>query len=224
MRPNAQTTLRAQRGRDLEHASRRRAAPERRRGRRRPCGPRRGPGARGRRPADRRVGQRGGRSLGVLRQVVEQVAREQRGVDVGRRRPGGRRRCARARAGRRAPAASISSPVTSRDDARAGQEHGRVLGHDHEVGQRRRVGAAARRGAADDRDLRHDAGQRDVLAEDLARSPASAARSLLHARAGRLDEADHRHARALGQLEHARRSSRACASPSEPPAKAASCA
>ena len=32
-------------------------------------------------------------------------------------------------------------------DAGAGEEHGRVLGHHGQVGQRRRVGAAARRGA-----------------------------------------------------------------------------
>jgi hypothetical protein len=40
-----------------------------------------------------------------------------------------------------------------------------------------------------------------VLAED---PPVAAERgeALLHARAGRLDEADHRHARALGELEH----------------------
>ena len=42
-------------------------------------------------------------------------------------------------------------------DARTGQEHRRVVGHQDQVGERGRVRAAAGRGAGDDRDLRHDA-------------------------------------------------------------------
>ncbi len=56
------------------------------------------------------------------------------------------------------------------DDAGAGQEHGRVLGHHDQVGERRRVGAAPGRGAGHDRDLRHHAGQRHRAGGRCARS------------------------------------------------------
>ena len=62
----------------------------------------------------RRAGRSAARSPALLGQVGEQVA-DQPAPRRGRRPPRtGRRRCSRARAGRRAPAASTSSPITSR--------------------------------------------------------------------------------------------------------------
>ena len=87
-------------------------------------------------------------------------------------------------------------------DARPGQEHRRVLGHQDQVGERGRVRAAAGRRARHDRDLRHDAGQRDGLAED----PSVAGerrRALLHPGAARLDERRRPGSVArAGRLEH----------------------
>ena len=132
-----------------------------RRGRRRPGAARAGttaPGSRERRA--RRVG-RGAALAGVLRQVVEQVARPARPRRARRRdEVADAVALVHARAAERGRVDVLAEHLARR--RRAGQEHRRVLGHDHEVGQRRRVGAAAGRGAADDRDLRHDAGQRDV--------------------------------------------------------------
>ena len=88
------------------------------------------------------------------------------------------------------------------DDAGSGQEHRSVLGHDDQVGQRRRVRAAAGGCARDDRNLRHDAGQPDRLAEDPA-VPGQRGLALLHPRAARLDERDHRDPGALGDREDA---------------------
>ena len=99
----------------------------------------------------------------------------------------------------------------------------RRLGHDDEVGERRRVGAAAGRDAADDRDLRHLLEQLDAGAED----PAVAGErrvALLQAGAAGLDEADDRRAGAAGQLASRATIESACASPSEPPMNAGSCA
>ena len=135
----------------------------------------------------------------VLGQVVEQVASQQRRVDLGR--------CdemtdavlslhLRAAQGGRVDVFAGDL----RHDARPRQEHAGVLGHDHEVGQGGRVGAAARRRAADHRDLGDESRKRDVLAEDPP-VPGERGEPLLHSRARRLDEADHRHARALGELE-----------------------
>ena len=88
------------------------------------------------------------------------------------------------------------------DDAGAGEEHRRALGHDDEVGQRGRVGAAARRDAGDHGDLRDLAGQLHALAED---APVAAERrdAVVHAGAARGDEPDHRRAGAAGELHHA---------------------
>ena len=90
-------------------------------------------------------------------------------------------------------------PGHLRHDRGARQEHGRPAAHDHEVVQGRPVGRPAGRRSADDRDLRHEAGQADVFAEDL---PVTLQRreALLHTRAGRLHEPDQRHPRAAGQL------------------------
>ena len=49
------------------------------------------------------------------------------------------------------------------DDLRPGDEHLRALGLDDEVGQRRAVGRAAGARPADQRDLRHGAGEHDVV-------------------------------------------------------------
>ena len=87
------------------------------------------------------------------------------------------------------------------DHAGTGQEHARVLGHDHEIRQCRGIGAAAGRRATDHRYLRHQTRQLDVLAEDIG-GGRERGEALLHARPGRLDEPDHGHSRALGQLEH----------------------
>ena len=96
---------------------------------------------------------------------------------------------------------STSSPVTSETTAGTGQEHRRAPGHDHEVVQRRAVGGAAGGRPADDRYLRHDARQADVLAEDRAEAR-ERREALLHARSGRLEEPEHGHARAAGQAQH----------------------
>jgi len=95
--------------------------------------------------------------------------------------------------------------VLARDlahDARAREEHRRVLGHDHEVGERGRVRAAAGRHAGDHGDLRDLAREPHALAKD----PAVAAErgdAVVHAGAARGDEADHGSARAAGELHHA---------------------
>ena len=136
----------------------------------------------------------------MLGQVVEQVARKQRCIDLGRR---GHVTHAVALVHAR-PAELVARDLLAHhfgDDAGTGEEHARAVGHHDEVGERRRVGAAARRCAADHRDLRHHPGQRDVLAED----PAVARQSLeplLHARARGLDETDHGSTRAACELQH----------------------
>ena len=103
-------------------------------------------------------------------------------------------------------------------DAGAGEEHRRVLGHHDQVGERRRVGAAAGRRAGHDRDLRHDAGQRDRLAED---PPVAGQRrgALLHARAAGLDEARPPGSGPARPVCSTRTIVSAWRSPSEPPRK-----
>src|SRR5262249_26889279 len=64
-----------------------------------------------------------------------------------------------------------------------------------------RVAAAAGRHATDDGDLRHDARQQDVLAEDAAVA-AERGGALLQARAAGLDEADDGDPRARRELHH----------------------
>jgi hypothetical protein len=92
-----------------------------------------------------------------LGQIVEQVAREQGGVEIARR-----NEVADAVALMNAVAAELERRDALAgdrfDDARAGQEHAGALGHDHEVGERRRIGATASRGTADHRDLGHATG------------------------------------------------------------------
>ena len=88
------------------------------------------------------------------------------------------------------------------NDARAGQEHARVAGHHHPVGQRRGIRAPACRQGGDDRDLRDPARQVHGLAEDSS-VPAEPGKSLLHPRAARSDEPDDRRLRAACELQHA---------------------
>ena len=98
---------------------------------------------RARTPGGSTVGQRMRPLAGVLRQVVEQVAREQRGVDVGRRdEVADAVALVHARAAERGGV--DSSPVTFATTPGPVRNMLALLGHDHEVGQRRRVGAAAR--------------------------------------------------------------------------------
>ena len=85
--------------------------------------------------------------------------------------------------------------------AGAGEEHARLTGHEHEVGEGRRVRAPARRDARHDRDLGHPPGQLDARAED---PPVAAERcvALLDPGAARLDESHHGGPPAPSQLEH----------------------
>ena len=98
----------------------------------------------------------------MLGQVVEQVAREQRRIDLG-----GRREVTDAvalvhtRAAQRSGVDLLAGHLGH--DGRARQEHRRALAHDHEVGQRRAVGGSPGRRSADDRNLRDQARQADVL-------------------------------------------------------------
>ena len=87
-------------------------------------------------------------------------------------------------------------------DARAGEEHRRVLGHQDQVGEGRRIGAASGRGAGDHRDLGDDPGQPDGVAEDAAVA-CERRGAFLHAGAARLHERDDWDPGTLCQLEHA---------------------
>ena len=141
------------------------------------------------------------RTLGrVLRQVVEQIAGQQRRVGIARsdevRHAVALVHLVAAELGR--------AHVLAHDlahDRGAGQEHVRPLGHDHEVRQGGRVRAAAGGRAADHRDLRDLAAQRDVLAEDP-RVAGQRGGALRDARAAGLDEADDGSAGAAGEPQH----------------------
>ena len=68
------------------------------------------------------------------------------------------------------------------DDLRPGDEHARLLGLNDEVGERGTVDRAARAGTADERNLRHHAGEQNIVIEDAAIT-GQAVDPLLHARA-----------------------------------------
>ena len=96
----------------------------------------------------------------------------------------------------------LGERATLGDDFRPGEEHPRVLGHHHEVGERGRVGAATGRDAGEDRDLRHLAGELDAGPEDAAVAGQGGV-ALLQAGAAGADEADHRRAGVAGHPHRA---------------------
>ena len=138
----------------------------------------------------------------VLREEVEQLAREQRRLHLAR---GRQMADAVALVNARAPERDRIELLAGDlgDDGRAGQEHPRARAHDHEVVEGGAVGGAARSSTAYDGELGHEPRQAHVLAEDPPVA-GEARQPLLHARARRLDEAHHGHARAMREPQHLR--------------------
>ena len=88
---------------------------------------------------------------------------------------------------------------------RAGERHrAAALDHRHEVGQAGDVGGAGGARAHQRRDLRDHAARHHLLAEQVARAREQRAGGLLDARAGRVEQPDHRDALAERQVAQAR--------------------
>ena len=151
---------------------------------------------------DRRIlgGHGQGGLAGVLRQVIEQIAREVHRVDVVAGLEVGD-----AVAGVNGGASKVvHADVLSHHlahDARTRQEEPGLARHHDEVRERRGVGAPARRDACDDGDLRARSRHPDLLAEDAA-IPGKRRDPLVHPRPRRLDEADHGRAGRPGHSQH----------------------
>ena len=138
----------------------------------------------------------------VLRQIRKQRARERvEFVFVGRYEV----RDAAARGVRRRSAKFFERDVFAGDrldDLGSGDEHLRdLVGHDHEIGDRRRVDGAAGARPGDQADLRHHAARGDVAPEDFRVAP-ERHDALLNARAARIVDTDHRCAGAHRQIHH----------------------
>ena len=171
MRPTGRPSMRAKRGdhvagparRDLEDAAAVDTA-RRRRGRRRPCAASRAPAPRVAPSGsdDRRCGSgppsRAGAGPSRSRTIAAASSSATRWATP----------FAPCTRGRRAPPSSRSSPIAAATTPGPVRNMRELLGHHHEVGQRRRVGAAAGGDAGDDRDLRHLARELDAGAEDPA--------------------------------------------------------
>ena len=148
MRASAVTMLRAQRGETSSRLAAVDQTARSRRARRRPGAARAGTAARRVAPAGRPAsGARRRRRRSRCGRWSSRSRTSRRRRRRRRRRRAGRRRCARAPAGRRARPRRRPRPCTSRTTPGPVRNIARALGHHDEVGERRRVGAAAGRDA-----------------------------------------------------------------------------